>query len=122
MPLKKLIDKEKPDFLIIHLITSLPLILLIFFNFNTKFILRISGMPKLNFFRKVLWKLISKKIYLVTCPTITTLNYLISLKYRYLKEYSKIPHYIITKTGTVLQLLNNTDVGYFFQNPDIDIE
>ncbi len=48
-------------------------------------------------------------------------NYLISLKYRYLKEYSKIPHYIITKTGTVLQLLNNTDVGYFFQNPDIDI-
>ncbi len=79
VPLKRLIDKEKPDFLIIHLITSLPLILLIFFNFNTKFILRISGMPKLNFFRKVLWKLISKKIYLVTCPTVTTLNYLISL-------------------------------------------
>ena len=79
VPLKRLIDKEKPDFLIIHLITSLPLILLIFFNFNTKFILRISGMPKLNFFRKVLWKLISKKIYLVTCPTVITLNYLISL-------------------------------------------
>jgi glycosyltransferase involved in cell wall biosynthesis len=79
VPLKRLIDKEKPDFLIIHLITSLPLILLIIFNFNTKFILRISGIPKLNFFRKVLWKLISKKIYLVTCPTVTTLNYLISL-------------------------------------------
>lgn len=49
-------------------------------------------------------------------------NYLISLKYRYLKEYSRIPHYIITKTGTVLQLLNDTDVGYFFQNPEIDNE
>ena len=79
VPLKRLIEREKPDFLIIHLISSLPLILLIFFNFNTKFILRISGVPKLNFFRKALWKLISKKIYLVTCPTFTTLNYLISL-------------------------------------------
>ena len=49
-------------------------------------------------------------------------NYLISLKFRYLKEYSRIPHYIITKTGTVLKLLNDTDVGYFFQNSDIDNE
>ena len=33
--LKKLIKNEKPDYLIIHLITSLPLILLIFFNFKS---------------------------------------------------------------------------------------
>ena len=65
---------KKPDFIIIHLLTSLPLIILYFFKFETKFILRISGLPKLNIFRKFLWKLISKKIYLVTCPSNETLN------------------------------------------------
>ena len=50
--LKKYLDKNNPDFLIIHLLTSLPLILLILFKFKTKFILRISGYPKMNFFRK----------------------------------------------------------------------
>ena len=70
---------KKPDFIIIHLLTSLPLIILYFFKFETKFILRISGLPKLNIFRKFLWKLISKKIYLVTCPSNETLNDLKSL-------------------------------------------
>ena len=41
---------KKPDFFIIHLITSLPLILLNLINTKTKMILRISGFPKLNFF------------------------------------------------------------------------
>ena len=68
-PLLKLLKKEKPDFVIIHLITSLPLILLKFFNFNTKFILRISGYPRLNFSRKFLWRMLSKKIFKVTCPS-----------------------------------------------------
>jgi glycosyltransferase involved in cell wall biosynthesis len=75
-PLLFLLKKNKPDFLIIHLITSLPLTLLLFFKFNTKFILRISGFPKLNFFRKLLWKSISHKIYLISCPTVATLKYL----------------------------------------------
>jgi glycosyltransferase involved in cell wall biosynthesis len=74
--LKKLIKDEKPDFLIIHLVTSLPLVLLMLFNFKTKFILRVSGLPKLTFFRKLLWKTVSKKLYLITTPTISTLNYL----------------------------------------------
>ena len=52
-PLKKLIEKERPDFLFIHLITSLPLFLLILFKFETKFVLRISGYPKLNILRNV---------------------------------------------------------------------
>ena len=51
-PLKNLIKKEKPEYIIIHLIVSLPLILFILFNFNTKLCLRISGFPKLNFFRR----------------------------------------------------------------------
>lgn len=78
-PLHNLIKKLKPDFLIIHLITSLPLLLVIFFKYETKFILRISGLPKLNLLRKLLWKLTLKKIYKVTCPTNSTKDYLISL-------------------------------------------
>ena len=31
--------------------------------------MRISGFPKLNFFRKKLWKLSESKIFQVTCPT-----------------------------------------------------
>ena len=67
--LKKIIKYEKPDYFIIHLISFLPLSLLIFSSFNTKFILRISGLPRLTIIRQILWKLISKKIYLVTCPS-----------------------------------------------------
>ena len=73
-PLRKLIIKEKPDFLIAHLIISLPLILFFFFKFDTKLIIRISGTPKLNLFRKFFWKLFSKNVYLVTCPTNSTLQ------------------------------------------------
>lgn len=75
-PFVKFLKAKKPDFLIIHLLTSLPLISLIFFKFKTKFILRISGLPKLNFFRKFLWKLISRNIYFVTCPSEETLDYI----------------------------------------------
>lgn len=69
IPLIKLLKKKNPDYLIIHLNTALPLILLYLFNFNTKFILRISGKPRLNIFRKMLWKLVSKKLYKITSPT-----------------------------------------------------
>ena len=73
-PLHSLIKKEKPDYLVVHLLTFIPFILLILFNYKTKFILRISGHPKLNFLRKILWKLVSKKIYKVFCPTKETIN------------------------------------------------
>ena len=79
-PLKNLIKKEKPEYIIIHLIVSLPLILFILFNFNTKLCLRISGFPKLNFFRKLLWKISSNKICKVMCPTNATVEYLKSKK------------------------------------------
>ena len=75
-PLYFLLKREKPDYLIIHLLTSIPLVLLLFFNFETKFILRISGLPQLNFLRKFLWKTISKKISLVTCPSFETMDYI----------------------------------------------
>ena len=75
-PLKNFLDKKKPDFLIIHLVTSLPLMLNLIFKFKTKIILRISGKPKLNFIRYLFWKISLKNVYKITCPTEETLNYL----------------------------------------------
>tara|TARA_Y100000741_G_scaffold364676_1_gene356496 strand:+ start:399 stop:1538 length:1140 start_codon:yes stop_codon:yes gene_type:complete len=78
--LKKLINNSKPDYLIIHLMTSLPIFLSIFFNKKTKIILRISGLPKINFFRYFFWKIFSNKIYKITCPTTSTYNFIINKK------------------------------------------
>jgi glycosyltransferase involved in cell wall biosynthesis len=76
-PLLKKIKFQKPDVLIIHLLTSLPLILFLIFNITkTKLILRISGFPNLNIFRKLFWKLSNRVIYKIICPTTETLNYL----------------------------------------------
>ena len=80
LPLKRLLTNHKPDYLIVQLITSLPMVLILFFNFKTKFILRISGLPRINFFRKLLWKIALKKFYLVTCPTKATFDYIKNLK------------------------------------------
>ena len=79
-PLLRVLKKKNPDYIVIHLITSLPLFLLIFFNFKTKFILRISGLPRLNIFRKYLWKIALKKIYIVTSPTKETYEHIKNLK------------------------------------------
>tara|TARA_Y100000816_G_C26093896_1_gene578498 strand:+ start:182 stop:1336 length:1155 start_codon:yes stop_codon:yes gene_type:complete len=68
-PLIFLIKRKKPDYFMIHMITSLPLILFNFLELKTKTILRISGSPKLNFLRKKLWMFSEKKLYVVTCPT-----------------------------------------------------
>ena len=69
IPLYNLLKKEKPNYLIAHLITSLPIFLFSIFKFNTKLILRISGYPKLNFIRKFFWKICSKNIHTITCPS-----------------------------------------------------
>ncbi len=79
--LKKYLDKNNPDFLIIHLLTSLPLILLILFKFKTKFILRISGYPKMNFFRNILWKIALRKIYCIISPTQKTSEFIKNLNF-----------------------------------------
>ncbi len=69
IPMFFLIKKNKPDFLIIHLITSLPLIIFSVFNFKTKLILHMAGHPKLNFMRKTVLKIASKKVFKVICPS-----------------------------------------------------
>ena len=72
--LKNFLKKEIPEYLIIHLITSLPLLLNCIYNFDTKIILRISGKPKMNIFRSLLWKIALNKIYKITFPTKETLE------------------------------------------------
>lgn len=79
IPLIIFLKKEKPNFFIAHLITALPLAINFFLNLKTKFILRISGLPKLNFIRFFFWKKFLKKIYFITCPTLFTKKYIESL-------------------------------------------
>ena len=78
--LKKLIEKEKPEFFIAHLVISLPLLIFTLFNLKSKLIIRISGTPKLNFIRKFVWSMCSQNVHKVTCPTIMTYNKLVNLR------------------------------------------
>ena len=105
--LKKIIKNEKPDYFIIHLISFLPLSLMIFSKFETRFILRISGLPKLTILRKIFWKIISKKIYMVTCPSHQTKQDLLKtgifpekilkILYDQIIEVNKIKKFLIKK-------------------------
>ena len=52
VPLLNILKKEKPKFLNVHLLTTLPFVLYSIFNFETKLILSIAGYPKLNFLIK----------------------------------------------------------------------
>ena len=70
--LNQILKTHKPDYLVIHLITSLPIILFLIFNYRTKLILRVSGFPKLNLFRKLLWKIGEKNFLFITTPTTET--------------------------------------------------
>ena len=92
IPLLRFIRKEKPDFIIIHLLTILPIILSPYISKRTKIILRISGLPKMHFVRKILWKFFSKYIFLVTTPTnltkelLTNYNIFDSTKIKLLRD------------------------------------
>ena len=78
--LKKILTSKKPNILIIHLLTYIPLLLFINNKLKTKLYLRISGKPKLGILRKFFWKLASKNIHKVFCPTVETKNDLIKSK------------------------------------------
>ncbi len=94
-PLLFLLKKEQPDKIILHLITSLPLTLLNLFKFKTDFILRISGYPKLNIIRKFFWKISSKKLKIITCPTLDLIKDLKNLKLFKLNNLYYLPDAII---------------------------
>ena len=90
--LRKVLNKDKPDYLVIHLITSLPLFLFLIFNFETKLVLRISGMPKFNFFRRFFWKISKKNISFITVPTKETFK---NLKKKIFLTQQKFISYLI---------------------------
>ena len=104
-PLLALLKKEEPNTIILHLITSLPLTLLSLFTFKTKFILRISGYPKLNFLRKAFWRKVSTKLSCVTSPTIGLKLDLLSNN---IFPYNKILHLpdAIIEVNKIPDLLN----------------
>ena len=87
--LHKILKKDKPEYLMIHLMTFIPLFLLLFFNYETKFILRISGYPKLNYLRSFFWKIVGKKVYFITTPTIATMDLLKKFK---IFDFNKIKY------------------------------
>jgi len=111
--LRKLLKHEKPEYLIAHLIISLPLLLFNIFDFKTKLIIRISGTPKMNFLRKFFWSKFSKKVKIVTCPTKTTYDNLKRLKI-FPEEKLKIlydpvisiKHILINKNETIEKSLS----------------
>lgn len=78
---------NKSDVVILHLLVSYPLLLNFFFNYKCKFILRISGLPNLNIFRKIIWKVCGTKITFVTSPTEGTFN---DLKEKKIFDISKM--------------------------------
>jgi len=77
--LKNILKKDQPEYLIVHLLTSLPIFLYLIFNFKTKLVIRVSGKIKMNILRKILWRLSLKNINLITCPTKQTQKDIIKL-------------------------------------------
>ena len=75
-----ILKKKKPDYLIVHLITSLPLILFSIFSFKTKLILHIAGHPKITPIRKFIWKIASSKITKIICPSYELREHLLQNK------------------------------------------
>lgn len=115
IPLLNLIKKEKPDFLITQLITSLPIFLNYIFKFDTKIILRISGYPKMNFFRTLFWKIVSKKIYKITFPTKSLYE-----QFKVLKIFDEKKMYIlndpIINYNELIKLKNDKNVPKYIVN------
>ena len=109
-----LLKKKEPQYIIIHLISSIPLFLLFFFNYKTKFILRISGYPKLNIIRKSLWKLVSSKLYLITCPTNLTINLLSKKKIFDPKKIFYLPDPVLEIKEINEQKKTLEDINYKF--------
>ena len=105
IPLHNQLRIKKPKYLIVHLITSLPLMLFFFQNYETRLILRVSGLPKMTFIRKMIWKLASKKIYKITCPTKDTYNDL--SKFIFLKDKLAVLNDPIIKCKEIQKIKTN---------------
>ena len=109
--LKNTLKKNEPEYLIAHLITSLPIFLYLIFNFKTKLVIRVSGKIKMNIPRKILWKLCENNISLITCPTQATQNDIIKLNLIKKSKVIYLPDPIIEINEIFKQKNNNsTDI------------
>ena len=120
IPLTLLLKKKKPEFLISHLITSLPIFIFRILNFKTKLILRISGMPKFNFLRKYFWKICSSKIKIITCPSIELKEKIQILKIFNKKKVFYLPDAVININNFRKQLKTQNRFKNIF-NKDLTV-
>lgn len=63
----------------------------------------------------------NKKQIILTNTSRNVKDYLQSLKYRYNGKYDKIPNYVVTRDGKILQLLENDEYGKYNGNDKVDI-
>ena len=78
------------------------------FSLVESFIKRVSGKTK-------------TKTQIILCHTSRTANeYLISLKYRKNGKYDKIPNFLISKDGKILDLIPSDSYCNFFDNEDVN--
>lgn len=62
-----------------------------------------------------------KKKQIILCHTSREVEeYLTSLNFRYNEKYDKIPNFLITRRGKILQLLPENSHSNFFTNPNIN--
>jgi glycosyltransferase involved in cell wall biosynthesis len=120
IPLLKLIRRQNPDFFIAHLISSLPLAIFSLFSLRTKLILHIAGHPKLNLFRKILWKISAKNIFKVICPSEELKKFFLNNGIFSHEQINVIedPHLEISKIN---KLKNQELIDSFFQESKIII-
>ena len=61
-----------------------------------------------------------KKQIILTHTSRNAEEYLTGLRNRYNKKYNKLPHYIVTREGIVLQTMDDENYGKFFNNQIYD--
>lgn len=62
----------------------------------------------------------NKKQIILTHSARNKRDYIQSLKYRLNKSYMKIPHYLISREGDIVQLLNNEECPKYFPNDTLN--
>jgi N-acetyl-anhydromuramyl-L-alanine amidase AmpD len=73
-----------------------------------------------NFTNRIVGKT-DVKSQIILCHTSRNSNeYLISLKYRKNKKYDKIPNFLVTKDGKIIDLLPSETYSNFFDNHDVN--
>jgi len=62
----------------------------------------------------------NKKQIILTHTSRNIEEYLVSLRYRFNKKYNKIPHFVIDRSGNIIQTLDETKYGKYFNDEQFD--